>query len=47
MEILNQGIDIFSKNNSQNVAGQLLSYLGVVEAQQGNLDAVAPPTSVC
>lgn len=38
--ILNQGIEVFGGVN-QAVTGQLLSYLGVVEARQGDLDGAA------
>lgn len=41
LDILNQGIEIFSARGNAAVTGQLLSYLGVIEARQGNLDAAA------
>jgi len=41
LDILNQGIEVFSERGNQAVTGQLLSYLGVIEARQGNLDAAA------
>jgi tetratricopeptide (TPR) repeat protein len=41
LDILNQGIELFSARGNAAVTGQLLSYLGVIEARQGNLDAAA------
>jgi len=41
LDILNQGIELFSARGNAAVTGQLLSYLGVVEARRGNLDAAA------
>ncbi|GIK75404.1 MAG: hypothetical protein BroJett021_43920 [Chloroflexota bacterium] len=40
LAILNQGIEAFGAERPQ-VTAQLLSYLGVVEARQGNLEAAA------
>lgn len=40
LAILNQGIEVFGAERPQ-VTAQLLSYLGVVEARQGNLEAAA------
>jgi tetratricopeptide (TPR) repeat protein len=40
LALLNQGIEVFGAARPQ-VTAQLLSYLGVVEARQGNLDAAA------
>lgn len=41
LDILNQGIELFSARGNAAVTGQLLSYLGVIEARQGNLAAAA------
>jgi tetratricopeptide (TPR) repeat protein len=37
-EVLGQGIQAFTERGNAPAAGQLLSYLGVVEARQGNLE---------
>ena len=39
--ILNQGIEIFGARGNAAVTGQLLSYLGVIEAREGDLNAAA------
>jgi tetratricopeptide (TPR) repeat protein len=41
LEILNQGIAVFSARGNAAVTGQLLSYLGVIEAREGDLAAAA------
>lgn len=41
LDILNQGIELFEARGNAAVTGQLLSYLGVIEARRGNLDAAA------
>ena len=41
IEILNKGVEVFTANNNSQATAQLLSYLGVIEARQGNLDAAA------
>ncbi|HHW87914.1 MAG TPA: tetratricopeptide repeat protein [Chloroflexi bacterium] len=41
LDILNQGIELFGARGNAAVTGQLLSYLGVIEARRGNLDAAA------
>jgi len=40
LTMLNQGIEVFGEVRPE-VTAQLLSYLGVIEARQGNLDAAA------
>jgi tetratricopeptide (TPR) repeat protein len=40
-EVLGQGIQTFTERGNAPAAGQLLSYLGVVEARQGNLEGAA------
>lgn len=44
LAILNQGIEVFGEARPQ-VTAQLLSYLSVIEARQGNLDAAAAANS--
>jgi len=41
IDILNKGIETLTANNNPQATGQLLSYLGVIEARRGNLEAAA------
>jgi len=41
IDVLNKGIEIFTTHTNPQATAQLLSYLGVIEARRGNLEAAA------